>query len=127
MKNNFKPYIVAVYGTLRKGSGNHRLLEDCKFVGEAKTNDKFTMYSHGGFPSIAKGGPKDTNIKVELYEVSNQRTSDSLDMLEGYPGWYDKKKINIDDKEVYIYTMQESIKSNRPVIESGDWIEYVKY
>ena len=28
--------LLAVYGTLKKGYGNHRLIEDCKFVKEYK-------------------------------------------------------------------------------------------
>lgn len=120
-ENNFKPYLVAVYGTLKRGHHNNRLLERCKLVDSGKTKEKFTMYSHGGFPSIAKGGQKDTNIEVEVYEVPNKAISDNLDMLEGYPGWYDKEVTEVNDKKAYIYTMQESNNSNRPIVESGSW------
>jgi gamma-glutamylcyclotransferase (GGCT)/AIG2-like uncharacterized protein YtfP len=39
---------VFVYGTLKKGYGNHRLLENSKFIGNAKV--RFEKISSCGFP-----------------------------------------------------------------------------
>ena len=43
---------VFVYGTLRRGWWNHRLIEDCTtFLGEAETEDKYSLYV-GSLPFV---------------------------------------------------------------------------
>ena len=38
---------VFVYGTLKKGFGNHRFLRGSVFLGNARTNDHFALYESG--------------------------------------------------------------------------------
>jgi len=121
----FKPYIVAVYGTLRKGFGNHRLLEHCNKIKTGITDEKFTMYSFGGFPAISPTNVKDTNITVELYEVVDERTSRNLDSLEGYPEWYDKTEVTVDNTKAMIYFMPKDKIGNKKIVENGDWVDYL--
>lgn len=111
---------VAVYGTLRQGFGNHRLLEHSKFLGKTKTDAIFSM--HGRIvPWISNGG--DTQITVEVYEIDEQ-TLQSLDWLEGYPNYYDRQIINTEFGEAWIYFIDNRLVGN--YIESGDWAEYKK-
>jgi len=101
---------VFVYGTLKKGGVNHRLLKDALFLGEAKTKQKWTMIGSGySFPYVLKrdhalGG----NIVGEVYYVTKPELS-RLDMLEGVPSHYKKQTIEVVHKdfkveEVTMYT-----------------------
>lgn len=111
---------VAVYGSLRQGFGNHVLLEDEEnvfFCGEDDTAPEYTMRSLGGFPGIYEGG--DTSIKIEVYTVSN-KVFQRLDMLEGYPRFYDRKMIDTKYGQAWIYFLKD-YGNDRPVVESGDW------
>lgn len=115
-----------VYGTLKKGHGNHRILENCKKVGDFVTKPEYTMIHLGGFPGVIKGG--NTAIKGELYEVEDKETELRLDRLEGYyPGGkhnlYDKETIKIDNKDAFIYIFNTDGRNlvNYKEIESGKW------
>lgn len=111
--------LVAVYGTLRKDQGNHRLLETAKYLGTDKTEPKFSMYSLGYFPYIVEQG--DTAVTVEVYDVDDH-TFDRLDALEGYPGFYNRKQIDTTSyKDVWVYLFDEAT-SDDYQIDSGDWL-----
>lgn len=72
---------VFVYGTLKNGYGNNRLLLGETFIGEAVTiPHEYTMID-GGFPYVLLGGV--FHIKGELWAVENDDTLLSLDALEG--------------------------------------------
>ncbi len=83
---------VFVYGTLKRAHGNHRLLAGSKYIGTGLTKDKYVMYEDG-IPYVSESFSL-TNISGELYDVS-RATLDDLDMLEGHPIWYKRKKTII--------------------------------
>lgn len=84
---------VFVYGSLKKGYGNSRLLANSVFVGEDETvSEDFDLRCWGGFPAVYKGGH--TSIKGELYLVDDS-TLKSLDYLEGYPSFYDRERFRL--------------------------------
>jgi gamma-glutamylcyclotransferase (GGCT)/AIG2-like uncharacterized protein YtfP len=109
-------YKVLTYGTLRKGHGNHRLLEDSKEVGP--TTIKGTLYSLGPFPALSLKG--DTNVECECYEVDD-RTLERLDRLEGHPTFYLRELVKSEYGPAFVYTMDHSPESLKRVIPSGDW------
>lgn len=113
---------VAVYGSLRKGLGNHRLLEHATFIGKDQIPN-FEMYSLGAFPFIR---PSETTnlITIEVYEVDSDQFA-RLDMLEGYPSFYDRKLVNTEYGEAWIYFIDQSPRDHDHVVE-GDWVEYLK-
>lgn len=123
-----KMQIVGVYGSLRRGMGNHRLLEGAEFLCTTVTAEPYAMYSLGGFPKVALHGEKVSPIVVELYSC-NEDTMRSLDRLEGFRGegmdnFYDRSTIQTEcGKDALIYHI-ESPNSNP--VESGDWVEYRK-
>jgi gamma-glutamylaminecyclotransferase len=84
--------MVAVYGSLKKGFHNHRLLEKSRHVGNGVVWD-WQMFSVGSYPMIAKGLGK---VYVEIYEVDGA-TFSNLDRLEGYPSYYNRKLVDVDD------------------------------
>lgn len=88
---------VFVYGSLKSGFGNHRLLEDSTFITEDTTKEKeFNMFSFGGFPGIVKGG--DDAIRGELYEVDDNTMND-LDRLESNGYFYQREVVSLDSGE----------------------------
>ena len=111
---------VAVYGTLREGFGNHALLAKSKLLSREKTQPEFTMYSLGGFPFILHDG--DTPMVVEVYEVDDT-VMGSLDRLEGYPTFYDRKQIPTSQGDAWIYFMHTAYRGTE-VVDSGDWVKY---
>lgn len=117
MKDVAFPAVVGVYGTLRKGYGNHRLLVNSKFLSEAKLRG--TMYSLGPFPAVSLHG--NTDLKLELYEV-DEDTLQSLDYLEGHPNFYMRQKVETSEGPAWVYTMDhDDTLSLQGVVASGDW------
>lgn len=115
---------VFVYGTLKKGFGNHNYL-----LGhlEPLAEDKLAghkMYSLGGFPAIVESDNEEDVVYGELYEV-NPAELRRLDGLEGYrdgyAGFYDRKTVTtVGGVEALVYFMHE-VGENRPLVESGVW------
>jgi gamma-glutamylaminecyclotransferase len=71
---------VFVYGTLKRGFENHRLLENSVFVGEARTVTPYSMLD-GAFPVLRDRGEHCFQVSGELYEV-DEPTLALLDELE---------------------------------------------
>ena len=110
---------VAVYGSLKKGFGNNQLLGDSELKGVDKTLPEWTMYSMGGFPCITE--EPGTSIHIEVYEVDEQ-VFRRLDMLEGYPSFYNRKEIETQYGTAWIYYIKD--KSSTMLldnVESGEW------
>lgn len=117
---------VAVYGSLRKGFGNHGRLRNAKYLGTTKTVRPFAMYSLGGFPMVQLDGEKIAPITVEIYDC-DEETMQGLDMLEGYRGpgksnFYDRSEVDTEMGTVLIYHIEG--REGRDLVESGDWKEY---
>lgn len=112
--------LYAVYGTLKKGFGNHRILEDNPLVFEGTVNIPFYMVSLGGFPGILKDD-KSNSIYIEVYEVSDQETEKRLDRLEGYPSFYNKEIIDTPVGKAYVYFLENSLYGDNDLVESGNW------
>ncbi len=99
---------VFVYGTLKKGHGNHDfLLQGSKFIGEFTTKEKYNM-KDGGFPYVCRKGETMFPIRGEVYEV-NDDTLQSLDWLEGIPSHYQRMPVEIDGLEgVEMYSIEQA-------------------
>lgn len=125
-------YRVAVYGTLRRGEGNHGLLRDAAFVGQGRVSG-YKMVSNGGFPAVYATDDVDDEIVVEVYEVNESQLL-RLHGLEGFRShdnkWYDLGVVTVVENTdgqsalyhgafIYRWTMDEC-DGLRP-IPSGDW------
>jgi len=116
-----------VYGTLKRGYGNNRILQQsptAKFIEEGVTKPEYNLYHLGGFPGVTENG--ETAVQGEIWEVSDDYTKRRLDMLEGYiesaptEGLYNKKIIEINNKQVNIYLINR--KPNETLkINTGKW------
>jgi len=111
---------VFVYGTLKSGHGNNRLLRDSLFVGEDETvNDQFDLRCWGAFPAVYLGGT--TSIKGELYSVTEEVFLERLDRLEGYPHLYDRRIISLKSGvEAWMYYINASDREGS-VCPDGIW------
>jgi gamma-glutamylcyclotransferase (GGCT)/AIG2-like uncharacterized protein YtfP len=104
--------LVFVYGTLKRGYGNHHLLMEEIFLGEGETEDDYHLQGDSipyAVPSayVPKGTIK-APIKGEIYHVVNPKTMRQLDILEGNGHFYFRnlRKVTLEDKEIlnaYIY------------------------
>ncbi|HOO33328.1 MAG TPA: gamma-glutamylcyclotransferase [Thermotogota bacterium] len=109
---------IAVYGTLKKGFHNHRLLKEARFVGKGKTKGKYLLTTIAGnliepdkkgvepFQKFEKKDLEETPfpyvfenreqypIEVELYEVTEKQLK-ACDRLESVPYFYYRKTVEI--------------------------------
>lgn len=102
---------VAVYGTLKRGYGNHRYLHHLSFVCEAVSKDHFTMYG-GGFPVVVEEPYH--KVAVELYSIADLKQITDADRLERHPNWYERKLFVFEtptegDLEAWMYVMPKHL------------------
>lgn len=108
-----------VYGTLKKGFGNHSyFLQDAEYIGEAETKPEFTMLHLGGFPGVVHVG--NTVIKGEVYEV-NVKQLPPIDRLEGHPRFYERQVVDTTQGSAWMYLLPEERLSQSRIIETGVW------
>jgi gamma-glutamylcyclotransferase (GGCT)/AIG2-like uncharacterized protein YtfP len=115
---------VFVYGSLRKGFGNHGLLANSLFIEEATTKPTYSMLHLGSFPGLIPGN---TAIQGEVYDVDDTTLVD-LDRLEGYPHLYGKELASVElpwgTETALVYVLSEETANSmgsRDIVESGDW------
>jgi gamma-glutamylaminecyclotransferase len=110
---------VFVYGTLMRREHNHRLLAGSAFLGEARTEEGFTLHDLGGCPGMTRDGSG--RVSGEVYEVT-PGVLHALDELEGYPDWYRRTIIQLEvGSHVEAYLMTADQVQGARLIPSGDW------
>jgi gamma-glutamylcyclotransferase (GGCT)/AIG2-like uncharacterized protein YtfP len=90
-------YRVFVYGTLKKGEGNHHLLENSECLGEGYV--KGMLCNIHGLPALVEGN---NDVPGELYSVDGD-TLERLDRLEGYSTAVPLDDCLYDRREVHTY------------------------
>ena len=83
---------IFVYGTLKRGFGNHHYLRSAKFIATGRTKNKYALYA-AGIPFVVKDNQV-TNIIGEIYEVDDA-TLAIIDSLEGHPDFYKRMQVPI--------------------------------
>ena len=89
-------WVLFVYGTLKLGHSNNRLLKGAEFLGVAKTLEKYSLYE-SGIPFVFKGESV-SQIFGELYRV-DELTLKIVDRLEGHPEVYRREKVQVVTEE----------------------------
>lgn len=89
---------VFVYGTLKRGFGNHGYLQSARFIATGRTKNKYALYV-AGIPFVVKDNPV-SNIFGEIYEVDDATLAE-IDSLEGHPHFYERQLVPIiaDDED----------------------------
>lgn len=80
------------------------------------------MYSMGSFPFITTSDVG--TIEVELYNITTEEFQ-HLDHLEGYPSFYNRKRVSTNQGTAWIYFIEDEEPSYPPVL-SGDWLTYYR-
>lgn len=118
---------IAVYGSLRKYRGNHRIIQHSTQLTQEIVFIPYKMVSLGGFPGLI---PTDMahchNITIEVYEVDDQTYKD-VERLEGYPRFYQRDTISTSVGNADIYVLENEGYAAHPEVEDGDWNNYSKY
>jgi gamma-glutamylcyclotransferase (GGCT)/AIG2-like uncharacterized protein YtfP len=118
-------YNVFVYGSLKKGFGNHGFLSQSEFLGDATTVDsRFRMVSLGSFPGVYDVG--NDKIKGEIYSV-NHYTLRNLDRLESEGSFYSRRTFSFElsngqiiDSYIYILLDDFSGSNDDSILDSSE-------
>jgi gamma-glutamylcyclotransferase (GGCT)/AIG2-like uncharacterized protein YtfP len=113
------PARVFVYGTLKRGHGNHALLERgrARYLGRDRIEG--SMHSLGAFPAVTLAAAG--TVHGELYEVSPE-TLRRLDRLEGTPSFYQRTRVSMSTgMEAWVYVMTAEKLAAAPAVASGCW------
>lgn len=108
--------LIFVYGTLRAGESNHRLLSRSRLLGLHTTPACYTMYDLGDYPGVLPGGS--TAVAGEVYRIIPALMR-NLDRLEDYPRLYGRVRIPTPWGPAWIYVLQRR-PGRRPRL-AGNW------
>lgn len=118
-----------VYGTLKRGYGNHRLLADSEFLGLGVAPGRLYNF---GLPGYKRG--TEGTVRGELYRVTDA-TLARLDTLEGYNksnpdySFYNRVVVTVnyflnveedDYVDAYVYEINRDMSEDR-LIPEGVW------
>ena len=123
-------FLLAVYGTLKKGYANHdRYLKDAKFIGRGLTLNKYILVIAGVpfcIPIDVYGCCEELagKLGVEVYEVGEEMLK-KIDLLEGHPNWYKRILVDVEleDGEIvkaWLYIYPKKIEGD--IIEPKDGV-----
>ena len=87
-----EPDVFVVYGTLKRGYGNHRLLDNewVDYLGEVVSEEGYHVHSTGGFP-MATPSEEGLPLHGEAYRVRHTAVVNNLDYLEGNGHFYNRR------------------------------------
>lgn len=114
--------LVFVYGTLKRGHGNHRVMipSGGEYLGDHVTKPVYNMFTNSSYPAITKGGT--TPITGEVYLVEDMTP---LDRLEGYPNFYNREEIDTPYGKAWVYFIPDDRYMNDAsgwdAVPSGKW------
>jgi gamma-glutamylcyclotransferase (GGCT)/AIG2-like uncharacterized protein YtfP len=117
---------ITVYGSLLEGLGNwkwHLDNDESTKLGEHVLEDNLVMVSFGGFPGLIVDNNVRNKIFVETYEVSD-RVFKSVERLEGYPSFYDRRTIPTPygASEIYVLVNTDDYSHKSLVPEGADGV-----
>jgi gamma-glutamylcyclotransferase (GGCT)/AIG2-like uncharacterized protein YtfP len=109
--------LMFVYGTLKRGHGNHHWLADAPFLGEAELPD-VVLHDLGPFPMAVPG---EGTVIGEVYRIDAGALA-RLDRLEGYPRLYDRRPLPLaDGRSAWVYLGRPHQVRHVAAIADGRW------
>ena len=120
---------IAVYGSLRKGMGNNRVIHGATLLSTEVVALPFEMIDLGSYPGLIRS--KDVNnIVIEVYEV-DAPTYKRVEHLEGYPSFYSRDLIetSVGAADIYFLDKDNGREYNRrpKVVETDGVFDWVKH
>ena len=85
---------IAVYGTLKSGFGNNRLLSGATFIGSGRLQDQYPLQV-SGLPYLYNDKGVGDYVEVEVYDVDDALLK-RIDTLEQHPRWYKREQVLVD-------------------------------
>jgi gamma-glutamylaminecyclotransferase len=108
--------LLFVYGTLKRGQRNHRLIADQEFIGEAATAPRYRVFDLGPYPGLVRDDTSGLAIRGELFAVTDCCLAE-LDDFEGVPELFVRERIEVEGYEVWAYYLNASVPEDT---KSGD-------
>lgn len=90
--------ILFVYGTLKRGRPNHRLLAGQEFLGEAVTAPRYRVFDLGEYPGMVRDEESSLAIRGELFAVGECCLAE-LDDFEDVPNWFVREPVEVSGHE----------------------------
>lgn len=87
--------LVAVYGTLKRGFGNNRVMGTSKFIGTGKTANEYPMRCDA-IPYVYPRKGEGHQVVVEVFMADKFTLEGPIDRLEGHPSVYNRRKTYIE-------------------------------
>jgi gamma-glutamylcyclotransferase (GGCT)/AIG2-like uncharacterized protein YtfP len=114
--------LFAFYGSLRRGMENYtHYRNDLRYMFSARIPG-FQLYSRGAYPHAARS-TTDHSIVVEVFQIDNPTTRNSIDQLEVQEGYF-IDHVLINDHRVKIYLVREP--GNYQEVIRGDWVTFFR-
>lgn len=86
--------LIGVYGTLKKGFSNYwNYLRGATHIGSGETVEKYPMIIRG-VPFLNDNPGVGHHVDIDLFLVDKHELDD-IDMLEGHPNWYERKRAEV--------------------------------
>lgn len=105
--------LLFVYGTLKRGERNHRLLADQRFVGPATVPAGYRLFDLGSHPGLVPhpdGGP----VRGEVFEVS-ECCMGELDEFEEVPTLFTRERVELaDGTSAWVYLFAQKVPAGAP-------------
>lgn len=117
--------LLFVYGTLKRGCGNHRQMAGLTFVGDARTRPGFRLYDVGGYPGLVAASDDRNGVSGEVWSVDAAGLV-RLDRFEGVAeGLYRREPVPLEapfaDQAVAAYVFGSSVTGRRVI--GSEWRE----
>lgn len=125
--SSMNKHFVFVYGSLRRGAAGAMSVRFpvANFIAEAQVNG--SLYNLGDYPGLLLN-EADSLVMGEVYEVDDETLS-RLDEFEA-TSHYLRKQVEIthgsNRRVCWTYEPDPEFYSFQTLIESGDWIEFVR-
>jgi gamma-glutamylcyclotransferase (GGCT)/AIG2-like uncharacterized protein YtfP len=118
-----EPVLLAVYGTLKRGYGNHSLIAAAQYIGNDKLQE-ISLYDIGPYPGARLEAS--AGIDVEVYAVTPSQLA-RLDLLEEYDpadprgSLYTRELLDTRFGSTWVYLFQGDV-AGKPCLRSGAWV-----
>jgi gamma-glutamylaminecyclotransferase len=117
-------FLVAVYGTLRKGASRSQALSPSDHVGTTRIKGRLHHVTKATFPTIVLDMEHSPGVVVDVYEV-DLLTMLALDQIEGCPDMYSRTKVDTEFGQAWVYYLDPTTYARviGEQVPSGDWLD----